>query len=522
MTDSGTEALIEALLWSADGRRPALPPAELPESRFVDALAGHRLDGRFLKRIRRDGNPGFSPHLVAQVERRFARTCARVDRQVEMAATLRADLVRHDPTDELVLIKGFTLFGLTGDPFTMRWSGDTDVVCRDLDAFVRVAAAQDFTPEGPRDQLFEYAVLHSGKHPPIELHSYFPVTFVPPGGFTKAKPRDGDSNGWHHEASFGVRRIEYADFRRHVQPGTVERWGVAIVAPELAAVVACAHMLGDYVLNLCPLPVATIRLDELASMLNYTRLPGFSAVRFEELVDALGARDVTRFARVLATALLAVDPFPWRKGRPTERSSFPRDLWWDGQEGFMVDVGFEPRECVVRTSSMGAVLDRLAVSTVPVTPGAPAVVCAQSDKAADVPVVWRSDKGRSLPVRVELSWHGDGLGLDVGVPRPPLDEMIGLSLNFGDYRYEFFYRTAESSLQADDYSNLPAPPLVRTAVATADAHHVVSIRISWPGVGADPDHPTDTPLLLGVRTQRREWGHTTSEVLVPLVIQPRR
>jgi hypothetical protein len=506
--------LRAALLWAAG--RPGAAPDAVDEETLYHALDVHRLDARLLRRVAADGGP-FSAQLLAAVRERYERTSERVAGQVATATELARAVATRSPVDRLVLLKGFTLYGLTGDPAAIRRSADLDVIVADLDGFVRTALDSGFSQVGEPDVLAEYAQLHCDRRGLVELHSYFPVTFLDADGYDCAP--SAHPGRWEQPARFDVYKLTYPDLAGQLAPDRPAVHPVGLLRPELAIIVYASHFFIDYILNLYPLPVGTVRLDEVATIVDLAARPGFDPDLFTELVKRFHAEHVVGFARAAARDLLDRDLFADRPDPgPVDRLT-ARDLWWDGLGGFPVELGWEPEQTVVRDLDFAALLDRVGANPVDLAGvDASRRVTAPGTGGEELArFIYRAAPGRAFDTVCDLTARDSALELRISLPAAPDDHMSGVSLNFGDRRFEFFYKPGAGEFRWADYSNVPAPDNgIRAAAETSAGRDTVTVGIPWSTLGGRL--PGDLPLLLGVRQQRREWGPMSGGVMVPMLL----
>ncbi|MDX8050918.1 nucleotidyltransferase family protein [Lentzea sp. BCCO 10_0798] len=513
----GTAELRRLLCWAAG--RPGSPGvAEVDAPSFLAALDAHRLDGRFLRRVAREDDHPFPPEVVAAVTDRHEQVRRRVAGQVRTAV----EATGFTGEDErLVLLKGFSLYARTGDPLAMRRSGDVDVNASDLGGFVERALRSGFDRHGEPEVLDEYAVLVRPDGTEIEVHSYYPVTYLPTGPSPAEYDPLAHQGAWEQRSPFRVHQLLHADLLAHCTRPTVVPVGtLAVLDPEMLVLVYASHFFCDYVLNFLPLPMATIRLDEVATIVDLTALPEFRPDVFRDLVERYDGHQVVALARTMARDLLGVDPFVdlWSADTP---SFLPRDLWWDGVDGFPVDLGWDAAETVVREVGMADLLDRLGAGTVRVPfGGAPARASALTGRPSDLSrFVHRVVPGARFDVDCEFTATEHSLEVRVSMPAAAEDVMTGLSLNFGDHRFEFFYKPAIGHFRSADYSNLPvAENGVVSQAETREKRDFLFASIPWKSIGEPVGRSAPLTLLLGARQQKREWSRMTGGAILPLFL----
>ncbi|MEU4690068.1 nucleotidyltransferase family protein [Actinoplanes sp. NPDC023714] len=525
---------VSSLLWAA-GRDDVTPDlgAVDPDELFT-ALHAHRLDGRFWTRIRDSEHGRRHPGLARRAEERIRDIRTQVRRRAELTRRLAAALREDGGTQPLIPLKGFTLMALTGDPDAVRYSGDLDVVPDDPAALARVARGLGFAVQGPTEVLDEYARMVAPDHGMIEIHSYFPVPHWSPLPAGAVDPA-AHPGAWAHEVALPHHHVRFTDLAPHLVPSAPVTApdgtallppGIAVLRPEAAVLIQAAHLFGDYVRTVFPLPAGTIRLDELASVRRMCALPGFDPAVLRALIDVTRSADIVGFLRAASLDLLGHDPFAAALGTFQRPAVLPVDLWWDGVEGFLTDLGWHPGELVVRREGPLDVLRRLGTAALTVPVGGPAVtVAVPGDGGARAPrVIHRSRPGQPLTGHVELSAGRHALSIELSVSAAEPGWMTAVSCNFGDHRWEVFFHGPDQPVQFDDYSiaDLPAGGAGRDATASAhreEGRDVIRVEIPWHRLD-DPHHRSGPlALLLGLRRQEMPWGATAAGVILPLELR---
>lgn len=516
--DSSVRALRAAMTWAAGapGDPPALASGHLPRVR--ELLDAHRLDARFLRRVDAEGPRTFGDDLVRGVRERQERTAAGVVRRIALARQVADRLRRDGAAQPLVLVKGFTLYGRTGDPAHLRRSGDLDVVSDEPQQLVDTLVREGFVPEGELDVLDEYCRLRSPDGQLVEVHSHVRVPRLPDG----VRPSDCDPRlhpgdwpqPWHLETyQLGQKRLA------GLLDSGDNAVGLPLLRPEPALLAQVCHAFGDYVTAVFPLPAATVRLDEIAAGADYAALPDFRPELLAELTEETGAHDAVAFFRSMAVALLGTDPLAGAglPGRCEPREFFPVDAWWDGVDGYTIDRGWHPEQLVVRDSAaIPALLDRFDAPTVDLlAPGDTHRVAAPGQGAAGRSV-HRTVPGHAFDVEARFTRASDGgLTVVVSVPAAAAGAFSALSLNFGDHRYECFYEPDGDRFRHDDYSLAdPGGNGFTSHFTRRDGRDVFEARLPRAATG-DPEDGV-LPLLLGARHQRAGWGRMLGGAVLPL------
>jgi hypothetical protein len=178
----------------------------------------------------------------------------------------------------------------------------------------------------------------------------------------------------------------------------------------------------------------------------------------------------------------------------------------------LTDLGWQPRELVVRTASHESVLDRLGAVRLDLS--APRHTGTDSGLAR---FAHRAGISTAFSVRLNASATPAGLDLTISVPSTSDDRMTAVSVNFGDDRFEFFVTAPEMACRFDDYSletRNGAP--VTNAARRIDGRDELAVHIPWPRLGSPR---AILPLLLGVRRQVRPWGATDGAAILPLLLE---
>ncbi len=513
-----TAALRDALLWAAgnDASPFTLRPDQYDT--FLEAVRLHRLVGRLLRRLQGDPQ-AVTPQLVDEAVRIHEAIKADTYQKIDLADRL-GKAVRAAGRDEyLVLLKGFTLYALTGDPLTLRTMGDLDVIVSDLDGFVDIAKRMGFQIVRRLDHLAEYAVLNSSSDGIVELHSRFDVTSLPPGLSHKDLDPGLHVGVWEQHQHFCVRYLRHADFKEYIGVSSVVPDTVRPLGAEMAALVNASHMFKNFLRCPYPLPVATIPLDEIATFVDLCRLPSFDASRFAQLVDDFEGQTAVSFSRALAKELLGADQLP---GDPHDRL-FPVNLWWDGLDGggFPVDVGWDPRQLVYRDEQIRNLVET--VGLIEVSGSGPSYTASftlldPDSEANATRYIFRKDRDSTFAVDCTMSVSSSELLLRITLPSVPDDRMVAVAVCFEDYRYEIFLNCSAREWFNDYSIRRDAEREVAIDRYAAGDTDVIELRLPSRVV---EDCGTDGFMygFMVIREQVQEWSRMTAGAAVPLRIR---
>jgi hypothetical protein len=509
---AAVEALRRALLWAA-GLAPDAPDlAALDEERLLGALAAHRLEARFHRRLQ-EGAVAAPPGLRARAARRHREIEAAFAAHVAAAAGLVASLREREGIEPIV-VKGFTPYALSGAPAGVRRPGDVDLIAPDPLRLTEALLERGYVETAERERVHAFSEL-TAPGLDVDVHSYFPISVTgrraPPQVTPALNP-----GVWLHDAHLSTHRLGYEAIHRRSRlgagPGTE---AIRVAGPELATVMVCAQMQRDYVTLLFPAPRATSRLDDLAVVRELVATAGFDRGLLARLVEEHEAQAAIAFVAHLLRAFAGADPFAALSGADTRWATL-RDLWWDSQDGFLVDLGLDPGELILRTATMADLLDALQPAAL--RSGRTYALGADGDGAAPIErAVVRRHRGAALPLRVRVDRDERGVAVEAAIPLPPAGSMTVISLNFGDERYELFHVPGQAPRVAN-YS-------IGAGARTADVEVSVELdgehraRLALPlalvshAAGEGP-----LPLLLGARHQRLPWGRTAGETMVPAYV----
>ncbi|HUN36804.1 MAG TPA: nucleotidyltransferase family protein [Trebonia sp.] len=512
------EALRRTLIWAASGiGSPAFE--EVDEGSLAEAVRLHRLDSRLWHRIQSLGTAA-PPQLAAELLARHQLIKAKTSGQIARFAQLREVLRSATGSEEVLPLKGFGLYVLTGREEHLRYSGDVDLLGASPADLVK--AALTLADDGYH--------FHGEEHPYVyahmtefEVHARYVITGFPTG----EDPADYDP-ARHREVlrlprAFTETTVTYGDLADSMNCDGVQ--ATPVPGPEMAMLIRCAHIYVGYAMDPRPLPAATVRLDELAQVRDLARHPSFDVQQFAKICEKFRASLVVGFVRRLCRDLFGADPFEPASGHgglpEIEHDWFPQNLWWDGiGAGFPVWLGWSPQDLIVRGSAVPSLVQSLGAMRVPVG----------SDHSARVTLLGaRPTEGAryiGLSHREELDFAEvgftltrDALRTTVFLPLTPLDQMSGIGVASGDSRVELFFKPREGSAEFSDWSVSRWPPEQLSSSARVDGdRHVLTIELPWTVFGRDrmPERGESVDLLVRARQQVRPWADVTAGLIFPV------
>lgn len=512
------DALRSTLIWAASGAgAPELD--QLQEDELLFAMSRHRLESRFLHMARK-ANLALPADLAHELSRLHSKYRDNITKQAELYSQLRGALRAISPEAGVVPVKGFGLYALTGAEKHVRLSVDLDVLGSDPAEVAQAAMSISDVGYHHHGEDHPYVFAHMRD---VEVHARYLVT-----GFQEDEGPDkydvsANSSVMHIRNPFSVAAIDYTTVARHLvdtQLGPVPK-------PELALLVRCAHIYVGFAMDPYPLPIATVRLDELAQVMDLIALDSFNATDFQALADDFDAGLVVSFARVLCRELFGADPFEaaGKAGfvRPITHTWFPQNLWWDGiGAGFPVKLGWSPRDLVARSDDQPDFVSALTPDTIGVDAAGKAQVAFLSTGPTEASrYFWHAFHGGIKQVAAEFTLSAHGIRTEVTLPATPADQMSMMGVASRDSRVELFFKPKDDESEFSDYSftKLPAGS-ASGAGHISGGTHVLAVDLPWCAFGMDrrPDRGTSVQLLLRVRQQVRPWKDVTGGVVAPLLI----
>lgn len=520
-----TSVLREALLWAAGNPNATCLLEPRHYDAFFEAAKMHRLSGRLLRRLQRDG-ASVPPEFADHAQRLHILTETETAKRMRLAGRL-AEAMRASGRDEcLILLKGCTLYALTGDPLTNRLSGDLDVIVSDLDGLVAVATQIGLVLIRSLNHLAEYAVMYSPDDGVLELHSRFDVTHIPETTTHDSIDPALHGGAWELSQHFRVDYLRHEDFTKFLGESSVLPDGVRPLRPEMAALVSASHMFKNYLRFPDPLPYATIPLDEIATFADFCALPSFDQERFDGLVAQRGGRTAVNFARALVTDLLRATPGEQSRNHRL----FPSNLWWDGLDGggFPVWIDWDPAQLVYRDRPIRDLVERLGPTVVtgpetgtvtePDTGYSSSFALFDGGTMAASRYIFRKDRDSELTIHCTISIDWRGLILRIKLSAIRADRMIAIAAYFQDHRYEVFVNCTSREPFIDYSLQRNGADRVEVHRQAADDTCVVELRLPHEVV-EDCVAQAWMHGVLVVREQVREWSCMTAGIAVPLRIR---
>jgi hypothetical protein len=414
------------LIWAAGGPPPREPVYD--ETRLLPAVAAHHLEIRLERRLAADRPDWATAKLIDGVTSLADEVRATTGR---LYAALAEVLANVGEAERPLLGKGFSYRLLTGQDHMLTRSSDLDLFSQDLpglrDSLVKLGYVVDHkSPPEPfgRRVGHEYAKLNRGDIE-IDLHSRFPAWRYPETVADHRSTSPADNPGaWScvNDMVGGEVTVDGLFADRVERPG-FDGAPVPVLGPEMAVVISCCHIFANYLTEF-PSDFSTIRLGELANMVELTSAPDFDWDHFAGITVEHDASDAVAYVFALAEHWLGITWRPPANARRAGRAVPPRALWFARGDGtFLVsteDVE-TPEDVVIRSTSTADLLRHLGGSAVrPAGKGEPSWYTTSPD-TRDISlgrVLTHMTGDSAFGIRFRIRWDGAGLGFTVDTPEP--------------------------------------------------------------------------------------------------------
>lgn len=428
MTDRDLRRLLK---WAAGGPDDVSDIGDVDAGRLLRHVAEHRLACRFLRRLRRDRPAWGRRSLLTETWGRCQHATARMRRHA--AALQEITRACADTGAPPILVKGFSLYALTGDPDDIRDSADMDLFHPDPARLKDVLLALGYADApGVITAHHEYAVMaRAGVL--IEIHNYLPVQTYFPHVTPDACVPETHPGLWRQPPYRwpDCTALTDADLRQDVTRGAApEADGLTLPSPAMMALVLCAHAFRNVIEARRP------KLSEIADLPFLTRHPQFDARRFLELAEQYGGRNAVHVTAHLERCYLGSRSLP----------ALPGEADWDiGARlpqfpGYW--IGWQSAQDALLPPEPGGIFARLGATLV--MPGM-AYSVGEAGPGEPIPrLIVLTAQDEVTPFRFSCAWTPDTLDFEVVLTRPlpnaerryhvPLADEINVSLLFANIR----------------------------------------------------------------------------------------
>lgn len=508
--------LATALAWAVGG--PPIEEQQFTEGEFISAVRDHRIAGRIIERAAGEPQAWLSAGLLQVLAEEHERQIWALEQRIETVTELvQAYGNQNEP---IVVIKGFSTFLLTGRRRAWaRSSTDVDIFAGNAEAAIAhlIELGYDFDSGPAPHELAR--MVRGGAY--IELHSYIPV-------YSGPSPDEEGRSPWERRSvkeihSLKRRDIRYTDLLRDASLFSFNGADVLVPSAELATLIIYSHLYRNQLSLPGPSRFATVRLCDIADLMELKRLAAFRVDVFEALVAQFQAHAAVAYAERLTDAILHRDADVHRS-----RLCLDRSLWWDnGQGGFICDTfqAETPADLLVRGSVLSDLLGKLGANDVDagtggVTPLRYSTVGREGSRLLRL-VGANSVHSDLLELDLTVSWELNfGLRFEVSVlPRlaDPNDRESFL-WNFGTAIFECEYGSLDAfEATISDRLHDPGTELADISASTAQNRVSRLFFIPWSVLG-QTSATQPLSLILGVRRRRRLVALPHSATIVPMRI----
>ena len=420
--------LRRILKWAAGSPADVSDIGDVDEDRLLALVSEHRLAPRLLHRLRRD-KPAWGRRSLMT---RAWGQCQRAGEQMRRhAAALReiTDACVGEGQPPPILVKGFSLYALTGETEHLRYSADMDLFGEDparLAAILRVLGYVDVAGVEPAHH--EYAVMERGPVL-IEIHSYLPIQSYPPQVTPDTHIPEQHPGVWRQTpAEWRNIQLVDRDLRDYMTEGLApEAAGLTILNPTAMSFVLCAHAFRNVIEGRGP------KLSEIADVHALTQHHDFDCAHFVEMQERFGGYDVVQVTAFLEEAYLGARTLPTGSGEAAWKAGarLPQCL------GFW--VCWRTAEEALLPPLPGDVLARFGANEVIAAAGGPAGPCrvtGAGEEPGRVIVLTAADGW--VTFEFFLSYTTESLDFLIILPRLSSDEH-GYHIRFEDQMRRVFF-----------------------------------------------------------------------------------
>lgn len=326
--------LRRILKWAAGSPADVSDIGGVDEDRLLSLVADHHLERRLLDRLRRDKPTWGRRSLLT----RTWGQCQRAGDQMRRhTAALReiTDACTEANLPPPIIIKGFSLYALTGDSGHLRYSADMDLFGEDPDQLTDTLRSLGYADMAVVSLApHEHAIVgRTGVK--VEVHSHFPVQSYP-ASITPSDyiPERHPGLWWQpeYQNSLPHTEITYQDLMNAAARGAApEADGLMTLTPPMMVLILCAHMFRNIIEGRRP------RLCELADIRDLVQHPAFDSRRFLGIVEKFRGRDAVRMTNHLGICCLGTPLLPQDTNKEewnTEQRLLQALGYWVGWHSF--------------------------------------------------------------------------------------------------------------------------------------------------------------------------------------------
>ena len=508
---------LDILKWAAGSRR-RLPPVDATDlDLLLKATMYHGLPGRFLRRLRTEPQNWTSATLLEGLKEVQADTRRNV--QMRMEATVEIFRAYCSSRRQAVHIKGGSNYLLTGDPATMRWSEDIDIVCDAQELFRRTLSSLGYT-------MMQDVSAMSSTHSPGDMHRndihVDPHKFFPVLGFPTLRegPNSAEAHGgevWNNTFDEQHHRVQLSDLLRHSMLGVApEARKLVIPDPSMAVFLECANTFRDFATRI-PWAIGALSLGKLAEICDLVGHPRFSREDFLGIVDRFGGDDSVLFVGDLLERYFSFNPLPSLP--PT--SSGRREWMFRHAKFFWLPAPWSPDDLLIRsvtTTPVEALVNHLGANRVVAgvsTPGRVYAALAPGKGEALERVITQNPGGKQFPFQFSANWRKEALVIDVSLLEPPSAIYESVRVDIDEFHCYWMFKNPERISWTDDHDNHGGEMNVSFGDSGVSVHFVFPWDSSW---ALSPRQESIPMMVSAMKRGADHLAEPLSGTLVPMKV----
>ena len=424
---------LAILKWAAGATSPLPQIGDIDEDLLLEAVRHHRLEGRLLHRLRLEAQPWAGQSLLDELETRQSAVRRRVNEQISLLKEIHRDYSACGR--RVIVIKGITSHLLLGDPATIRYSGDVDILYTDADGMHDTLARLGYEWALPDHVNPHHSPRAFRGNLSVDSYDYIPVPSYSDDTAVEDLDPALHPGVWNQTARPLHNGIRFADVAENSfsNVGT-EAEPLIIADPTMTILIACTHLFNDFFSRM-PFRFATLPLSTFAEICELSRHPRFDQKRFARLVQRFNASDCVQFTEELLMSYMGYDPLASRLlGSGTRREwmhCFRFVFWlptpWTHDDLLLLE---EPsRPLMELHNELGA---NLVIASRQPNERTYQALLPGSDQPLER-VITRNVGGKQLPLEVSLGWGIDTVVLTIRVVSLPDTEYDHLSVQFSGF-----------------------------------------------------------------------------------------
>lgn len=239
-----------------------------------------------------------------------------------------SELIELSPNNEIVILKGMTVFWWTNSPIFAR-CGDIDILVKDMKKIKHELKCQGYK-KCKESFLYEEGGYVKGETE-IDLHNYFPIYSYKEKKLNIKYPIEGIEGNVLKEKRLCYREVEPFLYK------TCDFCNINIIRPPLSMIIIASHIFNNYVnvWSISGREKPTIILGEIRDIFILRNHKYFDEREFWLLVKKYEAYEAIRFVELLGFIFYKLELFRNTIKKQTVeeclkeiQERYPRCLWW--------------------------------------------------------------------------------------------------------------------------------------------------------------------------------------------------